>query len=65
MAVQRGTREWISYDDPESLRLKGEYVAAQNLAGAMFWELSQDDGTLLDALRAGLRLARAAPPIAR
>jgi chitinase len=48
------TKEWISYDDPESVRLKGEYAAAQNLAGAMFWELSQDDGTLLDALRAGL-----------
>jgi chitinase len=48
------TKEWISYDDPESIRLKGEYIAAQNLAGAMFWELSQDDGRLLDALRAGL-----------
>jgi chitinase len=50
-----GTKEWISYDDPESVRLKGEYIAAQNLAGAMFWELSQDDGPLLDALRAGLQ----------
>jgi GH18 family chitinase len=36
------------------MRLKGEYVVAQNLAGAMFWELSNDDGTLLTALRAGL-----------
>jgi chitinase len=50
------TKEWISYDDPESMRLKGEYIVAQNLAGAMFWELSNDDGPLLDALRAGLRL---------
>jgi chitinase len=50
-----GTKEWISYDDPESMRLKGEYIAGQNLAGAMFWELSQDDGSLLDALRAGLQ----------
>jgi len=49
------TREWISYDDPESVRLKGEYIAAQNLAGAMFWELSHDEGPLLDALRVGLR----------
>jgi chitinase len=48
------TKEWISYDDPESMRIKGEYIAAQNLAGAMFWELSQDDGPLLDALRSGL-----------
>ena len=48
------TKEWISYDDPESMTLKGEYIAAQHLAGAMFWELSNDDGRLLDALRAGL-----------
>jgi chitinase len=48
------TKEWISYDDPESIRLKGEYIAAQKLAGAMFWELSHDEGPLLDALRAGL-----------
>ena len=38
--------------------LKGEYIAAQKLAGAMFWELSNDDGTLLDALRSGLGLMR-------
>jgi hypothetical protein len=38
----------------QSMRLKGEYIAAQNLCGAMFWELSNDDGPLLDALRAGL-----------
>lgn len=48
------TREWITYEDPQSMRLKGEYIAAQSLAGGMFWELSNDDGTLLDALRAGL-----------
>jgi chitinase len=49
-----GTREWITYEDPQSMRLKGEYIAAQQLAGGMFWELSNDDGTLLDALRAGM-----------
>ena len=49
------TKEWISYDDPESIRLKGEYIAAQKLAGAMFWELSHDDGSLLEALWSGLR----------
>ena len=37
-----------------AMRIKGEYVVAQKLGGAMFWELSNDDGTLLDALRAGL-----------
>ena len=29
-------------------------IAAQGLGGGMFWELSNDDGTLLAALRAGL-----------
>jgi chitinase len=48
------TKEWITYEDPQSMRIKGEYIAAQTLGGAMFWELSNDDGTLLDALRAGL-----------
>jgi chitinase len=52
-------KEWITYEDSQSMRLKGEYVATQNLGGAMFWELSNDDGTLLGALRAGLGLARA------
>ena len=50
-------KEWITYEDPQSMRLKGEYIVAQKLAGAMFWELSNDDGTLLDALRSGLGLA--------
>ena len=49
--AKRGT---ITYEDPQSMRLKGEYIAAQSLSGAMFWELSNDDGRLLEALRAGL-----------
>jgi len=50
------TREWISYDDPESMILKGRYVAEQQLGGVMFWELSNDDGRLIDALLSGLGL---------
>lgn len=33
----------MSYDDPESLRGKAEYVRAEGLGGAMFWELKCDD----------------------
>jgi chitinase len=55
-------KEWITYEDPQSMRLKGEYIATQRLAGAMFWELSNDDGTLLDALRSGLGLSALATP---
>jgi len=38
------------------MTIKGRYVAEHQLGGAMLWELSNDDGRLLDALRAGLGL---------
>lgn len=42
---------WITYEDPESLALKMEFVKNKGLAGAMFWEMSEDNtGTLLDTL---------------
>ncbi|MFL6280670.1 MAG: glycosyl hydrolase family 18 protein, partial [Vicinamibacterales bacterium] len=53
------TKEWITYEDAQSMRIKAHYVVEQGLAGAMFWELSNDDGTLLDALLAGLGVGRA------
>ncbi len=42
----------ISYDDPESIRLKAEYVKKANLGGVMCWELSGDDAkaSLLTAI---------------
>ena len=47
------TRSFVSYDDPESIRLKSQF--ARKLGGVMFWELSQDtDGTLLDAAHRAL-----------
>lgn len=43
--------EFISYEDCESIALKGRYAKAQKLAGVMFWELTEDhDSRLLDAL---------------
>ena len=56
-------QHWISYEDAQSMQLKGQYIAEQKLGGAMFWELSNDDGPLLDALRAGLGAPRAAPGV--
>jgi chitinase len=46
----------ISYDDPESLKLKAAYAKDKKLGGVMCWELSQDDakGSLVSALREGL-----------
>lgn len=46
---------FISYDDPESLAAKAAYVETRGLGGVMAWELSQDDGSLLDALYTGLQ----------
>jgi chitinase len=45
------TRTFISYEDPESLRLKGAYILERGLGGAMFWEYYNDKtGVLLDTL---------------
>ena len=33
---------FISYDDPESLSLKSQYVKDQKLGGIMFWQLTHD-----------------------
>ncbi|WP_245339286.1 glycosyl hydrolase family 18 protein [Paenibacillus shirakamiensis] len=44
-------KTFVSYDDPQSVAAKAQYVLDQKLGGAMFWEYSQDNtGTLLDAL---------------
>jgi chitinase len=56
-----GKRVFVSYEDPESLRLKARYIVEKGLAGAMFWEYGADPtGALLDVLDAGLRRAPAA-----
>lgn len=53
------TRTFISYEDPQSLDAKAQYVRKHHLGGLMFWELSQDrDDQLLDAIVKGLRKRR-------
>jgi chitinase len=48
-------RIFISYDDPESMRLKAGYVRAKGLGGVMFWQYAEDPaGALLDALHTTL-----------
>ena len=44
------TRVMISYDDAQSLALKAEYIVDNGMGGIMIWELSTDDGTLLQAI---------------
>jgi chitinase len=53
-------RVFVTYDDPESLRLKSRYIVDKGLAGAMFWQYGSDpSGALLGALYDGLRRPRA------
>ncbi|CAL4109527.1 unnamed protein product [Meganyctiphanes norvegica] len=34
---------WVSYDDPDSVRLKAAYARDQGLAGCMVWSMDTDD----------------------
>jgi len=57
---------FVSYEDPESLAAKCEYVVKQKLAGVMFWDYAGDpDGVLLDALNKGLLGTAAAKAVQR
>lgn len=48
-------RRFISYDDPQSIGYKTDYIKNRGLAGAMFWELSGDrNKTLQTKLRSDL-----------
>jgi chitinase len=43
--------EWWAYDDPEVIRIKGEYVLEQGLGGLMVWNLDMDPrGELVRAM---------------
>jgi chitinase len=49
------SQTFVSYEDPESLARKGEYVLAYGLAGIMFWDYESDpSGQLLAAVNQAL-----------
>lgn len=55
-----GERRLISYDDPQSLAIKAEYIKQNGLGGVMYWEQRQDDNEqLLDVLHNALHGQRA------
>jgi chitinase len=41
---------WITYDDPEAVRAKMNYVREHRLGGVIIWELGADDGRLMQAV---------------
>ncbi|MGB6973563.1 MAG: glycoside hydrolase family 18 protein [Terracidiphilus sp.] len=44
-------KQFVSYEDPQSLALKCAYVERMHLGGVMFWEYEADaSGTLLDTI---------------
>lgn len=51
-----GTGIMISYEDPQSLAAKADYVLSKQLGGIMIWELGADDDqdTLVNAIAAAL-----------
>jgi len=57
-AFNRTTREFLTGDDPESVKAKATYVREQGLGGIMFWQLKDDrpKAGLLDAMHKALRL---------
>ncbi|MBS1820546.1 MAG: glycoside hydrolase family 18 protein [Acidobacteria bacterium] len=49
------TKVFVTYEDPQSLAGKCQYVTEQGLGGMMFWEYFNDTtGILLDAVYAGM-----------
>ena len=50
--IDAAGKNYLSYDDPESVTCKGEYVQSKGLLGAMCWEYRLDDSnqSLLKAL---------------
>ena len=49
------SRTFVSYEDPQSLRIKTAFIRDHRLGGAMYWEQSLDkEDELLDVLDTGL-----------
>jgi chitinase len=50
-AYLKNDSSFITYEDPESIRYKANYIKSKCLGGAMFWEYNQDyNDILLNAL---------------
>ncbi|KAI7823437.1 glycoside hydrolase superfamily [Kickxella alabastrina] len=46
------TKRFLSYDDPDSIKIKSDYAASRGLAGVMIWSANMDfNSELVDAAR--------------
>ncbi len=45
-----GSEKYVGYDDPRAVRAKVAFAKQAGLAGVFAWELSQDNGEILDAM---------------
>ncbi|SEL53301.1 Chitinase, GH18 family [Roseateles sp. YR242] len=52
-------QEWLGYDDPRAVVAKAQAARAKGLAGVFAWELSQDNGDVLNAMNLGMGRVRA------
>lgn len=41
-AYSASAHQWISYDNPASVRAKADYAVAKHLGGMMMWEIGED-----------------------
>jgi chitinase len=46
-----GQGRYVGYDDPRAVRAKVAFAKQAGLAGVFAWELSQDNGQILDAMQ--------------
>lgn len=47
-------QQYVGYDDPRTVLRKGRFAVEHGLAGVFAWELSQDNGDILNAMNLGV-----------
>ncbi|MDB2387329.1 PKD domain-containing protein, partial [Shewanella sp.] len=53
----------ITFDDPRSVKAKGQYALANQLGGLFAWEIDADNGDILNAMHEGLGHGNGTTPI--
>ncbi|WP_230408918.1 glycosyl hydrolase family 18 protein [Zooshikella harenae] len=49
--------ELVTFDNPRSVKAKGQYVLNNDLAGMFTWEIDADNGDIIDAIHKGMNAA--------